>query len=77
MANLWQLLMIIQDNQKNQKVNLKKKVLSFIFLAANNVERLPAKKRMLTTKNTLRLNVPACMRATELTQMHMVVLSTL
>lgn len=77
MVNLWQLLMITQDNQKNQKVNLKKKVLSFIFLAASNVEKLPAKKRMQTTKNTLRLNAPVCMRATEQIQMHMVVLSTL
>jgi len=77
MANLWQLHMITQDNQKNQKVNLKKKVRSFIFLAASSVEKLQAKKKMQTTKSTLRLNVPVCMRAIEQTLMPTAVLSTL
>jgi len=77
MANLWQLHMITQDNQKNQKVNLKKKVRSFIFLAASNAEKLQVKKRMRTTKSTLRLSVPVCMRAIEQTPTHTAVLSTL
>jgi len=41
------------------------------------VEKLQAKKKMQTTKSTLRLNVPVCMRAIEQTLMHTAVLSTL
>lgn len=73
MDNLWLHPMITQGSLKNQKANLRRKDLSFIFFAVSKgwQERPLIKKRMQIIKNSLKLSVQVFMRATEQIQMHM------